>query len=134
LQNSNNTPEPSQGPHHHVTTASLENIDDNETALDVIGKEIISLDSSRELLNVFCQRLMPQFPFVILPSNTAVEQLREEKPFLLLSILMVSLHYDRPLQRALEERFHAFIVSQTMLKDSIPSVEVLQGLLVFMAW
>ncbi|KAJ5620629.1 hypothetical protein N7510_004613 [Penicillium lagena] len=133
LQGSNNTPEPSQGPHHHVTTASPENIDD-KMALDVIGEGIISLDSSRELLDVFCQTLMPQFPFVMLPSQTAVEQLREEKPFLLLSILMVSLYYDRPLQRALEERFHAFIVTQTMLKDSIPSLEVLQGLLVFMAW
>ncbi|KAJ5832178.1 hypothetical protein N7474_000489 [Penicillium riverlandense] len=134
LQNSNNTSEPSQNPYHHVKAASPENIDDNNTALDVIGMGIISLDSSRELLDVFCQTLMPQFPFVILPPQTAVEQLREEKPFLLLSILMVSLHYDRPLQRVLEERFHAFIVSQTMLENSIPPVEVLQGLLVFMAW
>lgn len=134
MQNSNNTPEPSQGLRRHVTTPSLENIDDNKTALDVIGEGIISLDSSRELLDTFCHMLMPQFPFVVLPSQIAVEQLREEKPFLLLSILMVSLYYDRPLQRVLEERFHAFTVSQTMLENSIPQVEVLQGLLVFMAW
>lgn len=85
------------------------------------------------LLNEFRTTLMPHCPFVVVPPQTSAESLRKDKPFLFLTILMATLYDNMPLQRMLEKEVKKK-VSDCMIYDGPISFEVLQGLLVHIAW
>ncbi|KAL4815762.1 hypothetical protein BDW67DRAFT_63309 [Aspergillus spinulosporus] len=114
---------------------SLQSHSPSETkAGDVIDKGLLSLDEAGTLLASFLQFMMPDFPFVVLPATTTVDQLRQSAPFLLLAILSVSVTNDRALKRALDEEVRAALAERTVLMQHPPSLETLQGLLIVLAW
>ncbi len=78
--------------------------------------------------------MMPHFPFVALPGRATVGELREQKPFLFLAILSVSVMDDRALKRALDDEVKAATAERTVLLDKPPSLETVEGLLVVLAW
>lgn len=76
---------------------------------------------------------MPYFPFVLIAPETTLDQLRAEKPFLLLAILKVSLSQNAATQQVFEGAFQS-AVADRMIFSHNPSMDVLQGLLIALAW
>ncbi|CAG8132446.1 unnamed protein product [Penicillium olsonii] len=108
-------------------------LSDTDRAEDVIDRGIVSYSDATKMLDSFRQTLMPYFPFVIIAPQTTLDQLRAEKPFLLLAIIKVSMYRDTAAQRILEEIFQS-AVAKRMIFSHAPSMDVLQGLLVALAW
>ncbi|PLB50403.1 hypothetical protein P170DRAFT_435591 [Aspergillus steynii IBT 23096] len=104
------------------------------TSQDVISRGIVTFDHASSLLDGFRRTMMPHFPFVIIPEKTTLQELREEKPFLLLAVLTVSLYQNLSLRRVFMEEFRS-AARERMLFGMIESpFEVLQGLLVSLGW
>ena len=102
-------------------------------ALDVIDAGLLSLGTANLLLNIYKTSMVYHFPFVVVAPLTTVEDLRTEKPFLLLAILTASSFDDMPLQRALGKELK-HVVSSRMILGGQVSFDLLQGLLVHLAW
>ncbi|GLB04780.1 hypothetical protein AtubIFM57258_010799 [Aspergillus tubingensis] len=100
---------------------------------DAIDKGLLTVDAANMLLNEFRATLMPHSPFVVIPPQISAESLRRDKPFLFLTILTATLYDNMPLQRMLEKEVKKK-VSDCMIFDGPVSFEVLQGLLVHIAW
>ncbi|GCB23052.1 transcriptional regulator WAR1 [Aspergillus awamori] len=100
---------------------------------DAIDKGLLTVEAANMLLNEFRTTLMPHCPFVVVPPQTSAESLRKDKPFLFLTILTATLYDNMPLQRMLEKEVKKK-VSDCMIYDGPISFEVLQGLLVHIAW
>ncbi|KAJ6171668.1 hypothetical protein N7470_000735 [Penicillium chermesinum] len=104
-------------------------------ALDVIGRGIVGSAEADVLLGYWQREVAPGFPFVVIPDNATVEDLRSEKPFLLLSVLFMTSYQDIALNAALDEVIKSYVggtVAQgTWNRDN--SHDLLQGLLVIIA-
>jgi hypothetical protein len=99
---------------------------------DVIGAGLITHNESNRLLDKF-HETTPFFPFVQLPREATSQDLRSEKPFLLLSILLVSSFQDVPLHLALEEVSAAYLGGPVLRGEHPQPLDLLQGLLVTVA-
>lgn len=64
-------------------------------------RRMLSTQDYLSLIKKFRTTVTPHFPFVIIPSHTTAEELRQEKHFLFLVILAAAAHGDLPLQRIL---------------------------------
>ena len=73
------------------------------------------------------------FPFVVVPPHMAAHQLRQEKPFLFLAILASSSCENLPLQRRLGKEIKEQIATRMVINGEV-SFDLLQGLLVYLAW
>ncbi|KAL4934727.1 Zn(II)2Cys6 transcription factor domain-containing protein [Aspergillus undulatus] len=95
--------------------------------------EAIGSDLAKKLLSKYKARKMPQYPFVIIPPETSLADLRRKSPFLLLCVLTASFEHDQGIQHGLEA-----LVRQEVARRLIINVErnmdLLQGLLVHAAW
>ncbi|RAL13912.1 fungal specific transcription factor domain-containing protein [Aspergillus homomorphus CBS 101889] len=100
---------------------------------DVIDKGVLTINAANLLLHEYRTTLMPYCPFVIIPPHATAANLRKEKPFLFLTILTAALYDNMPLQRTLEVEVKR-IISKCMIFDGSMSFEILQGLLVHLAW
>ncbi|KAJ5288147.1 hypothetical protein N7478_003833 [Penicillium angulare] len=101
--------------------------------IDVIDQGLLSIDAANALLRAYRTTLAPYCPFVIIPPQIDAEKLRREKPFLFLTIIMAALYNNMPLQRKLEKEVKKAI-SERMMGGGKITFEVLQGLLVHIAW
>ncbi|KAJ6098267.1 hypothetical protein N7499_002641 [Penicillium canescens] len=77
--------------------------------------------------------MTPHFPFVVVAPSTSITQLHQEKPFLSLAILASAAYDNMPLQRALGKEIKKCVASRMLINGEV-SFELLQGLLVFLAW
>ncbi|KAJ6032634.1 hypothetical protein N7540_003366 [Penicillium herquei] len=100
---------------------------------DVIEQELLTLDAANSLLRGYRATLALYCPFVMIPPQVNAEKLRREKPFLFLAIITAALYDNMPLQRKLETEVKKAI-SECMIGGGKISFEVLQGLLVHIAW
>ncbi|KAJ6021617.1 hypothetical protein N7540_007121 [Penicillium herquei] len=103
--------------------------------VDTIGKGLVSYDLATGLLQEY-RKASLLFPFVAIPETTTVQELRAEKPFLLLCILTVSSFRDDVLLKSLEEllkRFVAEVILHSAHDSHPPHLETIQGLLVILA-
>ena len=91
------------------------------------------LCQSEEALTIFRRDFCPEFPFVLLSSDETSESLRRNKPFLSLSILAATSYAHPQLQRGLAREISKQIASR-MIIDNEKSLDLLQGLLVHLAW
>lgn len=73
------------------------------------------------------------FPFVLVPPKMTLDSLRREKPFLLLSILTFAAFSNEKLQLKLELELRQSL-SKRIIVDSEKSLDLLQGVLVYLAW
>ncbi|KAE8371289.1 hypothetical protein BDV26DRAFT_286906 [Aspergillus bertholletiae] len=99
---------------------------------DVIGNGLITHEEANRLIESF-RDTITYFPFVQLPRNATVEDLRSEKPFLLLSILLVSSFRNVPLHLALEDVSTSYLGGQVLQGNRQQPFDILQGLLVTIA-
>ncbi|CAG8297239.1 unnamed protein product [Penicillium nalgiovense] len=100
---------------------------------DVIDRGIVKFDDAVTLLESFRETLMPCFPFVFIAPEVTLAQLRVEKPLLLLAILKVSSYKNAAAQQILEETYQKAVADQMIFAHN-PSMDVLLGLLVALAW
>lgn len=98
---------------------------------DVIDQGILTMDAATLLLESFKKTMMPHLPFVVFSATAA--ELRQEKPFVFLTVLTAALYDNMPMQRTLAEVVKQVISNRVIFGGEI-SFELLQGLLIHLAW
>lgn len=85
------------------------------------------------MLENFQTEVNPLFPFVVIPSGIVFKDLKEKKPYLILSILMVACRNDQARRRMIAQKIRE-IISYNILVKGEQSLDILQGLLVYVNW
>lgn len=99
---------------------------------DVIGRGIISYDKAEVLLRGYGTHA-PNFPFIIISPTVSLDSLRREKPFLLLSILTMTSTSNLPIQDLLETELRETL-GRKVIFNGEKSLDLLQGLMIYVAW
>lgn len=127
-------------PSHHTPDESVQNVQVSNvpamrcSCMALLNKEDqVPLEPDETLLSIYMNQLSPRFPFVIIPTGTTAEQLRTSRPLLMKVIRMVA--SVRHLQ-SIRGQSHEIIqhISQAMLTRSERSLDLLQGILVFLGF
>ncbi|GFF34577.1 hypothetical protein IFM51744_02495 [Aspergillus udagawae] len=100
---------------------------------DVVDQGILSMEAANALIDAYKATMMPNLPFVILPSDLSTEEIRRTRPVVFLTVLTAALYDNMPLQRVLEEQVKSTISDRMVFKGEI-SFDLLQGLLIHIAW
>ena len=115
---------------------SFEGSDDSRAGMSVLQKlcsrGVLDCDKAQQLLWTF-REMSFYFPFVALPLNATVESMSEECPFLLLAVLTVASSAEKSLQKSLDEELRNALSLEVVI-DGEKSLDLLQGLLVYLAW
>lgn len=90
-------------------------------------------DSEAELMLENFRKVNPLFPFVIIPPGIVFKALKEQRPYLILSILMVSCRNDQAQRRVIAQKIRE-IISHNILVKGEQSLDILQCLLVYVNW
>jgi hypothetical protein len=85
------------------------------------------------MLDVFRRDLMPQFPFVVIAPWVTFDELRAKKPFFCLVAMMVACRHDVARQGAIAKAIRE-IIGDRMLINSERSLDLLQGMVIYLAW
>ncbi|WQF85940.1 Putative zn(2)Cys(6) fungal-type DNA-binding domain-containing protein [Colletotrichum destructivum] len=93
----------------------------------------LSVEKAEEYLNIYRTRMVPNFPFVPIPPSTTAAELHDKKRFLFWCIMQAVVPQTAAVQKAVDDwvRRHA-AMHVIVLKDN--SIELLQGLVVYVAW
>jgi hypothetical protein len=100
---------------------------------DAIGRALLGMEGAQYFLDIFRTQVTVHFPFVVISPQVTVLELRKEKPFLFLAVLASASHTNMPLQRLLGAEVKK-VISTRMILGGHVSFDLLQGLLVFLAW
>ena len=94
---------------------------------------LLTIEHGERLLSFFKHKMVPHFPFVAVAEDVLIGDMREAQPALCLAVLAAAAFEDPRLQRRLGSRFNQ-LVGLRMTKGQFASLEMLQGLLVSLAW
>lgn len=97
------------------------------------GQVGIDLRNPDTLLKVFRDHISDQFPFVIVPQAAKAFELIHEKPFLFKSIAMVASAQDVKAQARIAEEIVDYVSLHLLIRGE-KTLDMLQGLLIFIAW
>lgn len=86
-----------------------------------------------EQLQEFRVNMANNFPFVVVPPGTDAAELRATRPNLYDAIMMITTYRDASRQSKLRNRFIQIVMKQLFMEGK-KSLDLLQGLLVFIAW
>jgi hypothetical protein len=106
---------------------------DNRHDPDIIDQGLLTQDQAQLLLETFRQKCTVHFPFVVVPPETTTSSLRRNAPFLFLAI-MSAMSYDNTLLQKYLVREITSQVSEKIVMKGEKSLQLLQGLLVHVAW
>jgi hypothetical protein len=107
-----------------TTTISSSTFEEQSTAPGMVDDQTV--------LEIFTKRMLPLFPFLMIPSHATAEQLRREKPFLFLNISMVAT-LNPARQRELVNTVQQYVAEHIVIRGE-HSLDLLQGLLVNVSW
>jgi hypothetical protein len=99
---------------------------------DVISKGIVSFEKAEASIRLFRTKAS-NFPFVVIPPQSSLDTLRREKPFLLLTILAFGAQSNCKLQGNLEVEILETLGKKVFVGGE-KSLDILQGLLVYLTW
>lgn len=125
-------------PYQHVTpndvdmSSSSHYSGDQAVAGDVIQMGIVKYQEAEELLVLYASE-HKALPWLKLPSELSLETFRQQKPFLLLSLLAVASRKQARLYKPILSEFKKVLSAKTIL-DGTPDLDLLQGLLVYLSW
>ncbi len=102
------------------------------STIDVIQKGIVTDQEAEDLLNASTSEY-GDFPWVVIPLQLPLNSFRRERPSLLLSLLALASRKQAILHKSLEREFRQ-VVSGRLIMDGGPDLDLLQGLLVYLAW
>lgn len=94
---------------------------------------MIALNEAEVLLDRYRRLMATGFPFIVLPDNQNAETLREERPVLMQAIGTVTMFHDLPRQQALVKDLVKEFGERILMKNE-KSIDILQGILIFVAW
>ncbi|KAM0433902.1 hypothetical protein ACHAPT_003845 [Fusarium lateritium] len=106
---------------------------DTDASFSPFVRGLLSFEQGQALLDVFRTKMTPHFPFVVVQENVSIQDLVREKPTLCVAILSAASHKDPKLQRALGHMFNEMVAIR-LIKGPFASIDMLQGLLVHLAW
>lgn len=105
----------------------------NSPAMILTGSSgIQSRNDDENLLKFFTTRMVHLFPFVIVSTDISAQQLRQERPFFFLCLSMVACQ-KASRQREMSTTIQKYVAEHIILRNE-RSLDLLQGLLVFLAW
>lgn len=91
------------------------------------------MEEATALLNRYKRLMAPSLPFVVIPDGTDAWALTHQKPFLMQVIATVAFFHDLPRQQFMVKDLMRQI-SEKLLMRNEKSLEVLQGILILIAW
>lgn len=91
------------------------------------------METAQSFVDIFKTDMMLYFPFVVISPQVTASDLRQQKPFLFLAVLASAAYSKMPLQRLLGKEMKKVIASRMVMHGEV-SFELLQGILVFLAW
>jgi hypothetical protein len=91
----------------------------------------ISLGHMQMLLDTY-RCMVDFFPFVILPKDCSCQELTLHRPILMFAVLTVASYESTSLQQTLSREFRK--VAMAKILNGEKSLDLLQGILVFIAW
>ncbi|KAF4495368.1 cercosporin resistance [Fusarium agapanthi] len=101
--------------------------------LDIVDRGFLSLAEAQGLLDNYRSKAVQHFPFVPISSETTVSYLRSAKPFLFMCV-MATMKFDNcSIQHQIGEEIRNQ-AHQRVLMQSESTLEILQGLLIYLAW
>lgn len=106
---------------------------DADASINPFTRGILSLEKGQELLDLYRNKMFHYFPFVVVPSTDTSHHVACEKPSLCVAILSAASHQDPKLQRTLCELFNEILAAR-IIEGRFATLELLQGLLVHLAW
>ncbi|KAF2035311.1 hypothetical protein EK21DRAFT_54797 [Setomelanomma holmii] len=124
---------PAPGPVSENSASFWESMNDSVSCLGRLDPIIrsISLVHMQMLLDTY-RRMVDYFPFVTLPQDCSCRELVLRRPILMFSVLTAASYDSVPLQRTLSREFRK--VAMVNLMNGEKSLDLFQGLLVFIAW
>lgn len=85
------------------------------------------------MLDIFRDELTQHFPFVVVPPAANAGEMKRKKPFLFLAIMMMACRHDVPRQGEVAKAIRE-IISQRILMKNEHTLDMLQGMLLYLAW
>ena len=111
-------------------------VDEPQPALNIAQKifarGLLTYEKAEKLVSSF-RNMARYFPFVMIPISATAYGMSEERPFLLLAVLAAASSSEKPLQKALDHEFRSTLCAKVVI-DGEKSIDLLQGLLVHLAW
>ncbi|EXM19403.1 hypothetical protein FOTG_12652 [Fusarium oxysporum f. sp. vasinfectum 25433] len=115
------------------SSSKVQDIFNQNASFDPFERGIITFEAARDLLDCYRTRMIPYFPFVLFRNDVSVEQLNAERPYACLAALAAASHADVATQKALGYLFKQ-IVAAKMVEGDFCQLDLLQGLLINLAW
>ncbi|KAK3691770.1 hypothetical protein LTR37_018428 [Vermiconidia calcicola] len=118
-----------------LTTASTAGSQSTPQAFECVDYHClgVSIPEAEILLDRFQRLMAPSMPFIVIPTNATAQQLSADKPVLLLAICVVTCFHDFPQQQVMLKNLMRSL-SERILMNNEKSIDILQGILVFVAW
>ncbi|RTE71516.1 hypothetical protein BHE90_014088 [Fusarium euwallaceae] len=129
------TPAAIQAPHQDIRSTPLHtpaSYPSQDAFINIVPGFQISFIEADQVLQEYTAEMLPQFPFVPLPSLDAYEMYKR-KPLLLKTILWVCRPPGPEAYGVLENWFRQHVAYQTVVLMN-KSLEIVQALLVYFAW
>ncbi|KPM43790.1 hypothetical protein AK830_g2768 [Neonectria ditissima] len=114
-------------------TGRLGDIINKDASLDPFERGIMSTANASKLIDWFRTRMAPYCPFVVLPWDISVVDLNKQRPCACLAALAAASHSEPQNQKALCNLFNQ-IVAVRMVAGNVNDIDLLQGLLIHLAW
>ncbi|KAI1384343.1 uncharacterized protein F4822DRAFT_419463 [Hypoxylon trugodes] len=97
------------------------------------GEALIPFETDEASLSTYTNRLMPNYPFVIIPPGTTPSELAQKRPLLFTTIRMVSSYRNLKSMRS-QKYFILRQISEQMLMRSERSLDILQSILLVLGY
>jgi hypothetical protein len=99
---------------------------------DIIDRGLLSIERAQALLYSYVE-MAGSFPYVLVSSDAALLDLRRQTPTVFLAIMVTASWQDRSLQMALDHEYLT-VLSSRLIVEGRKDLDLLQGLLVYLAW
>ncbi|CZT50269.1 uncharacterized protein RSE6_11217 [Rhynchosporium secalis] len=99
---------------------------------DVISKGLIGLNEVEDALRLFRSK-QNTFPFVVIPVNLSMDSLRRQRPSLFLAIMCCATEHNAKLLQHIELELKDNL-SRRILVNGEKSLDLLQGILIYLTW
>ncbi|KAL5354405.1 hypothetical protein ACLOAV_000494 [Pseudogymnoascus australis] len=103
------------------------------TGKDVIDDGMLDMETASRYLEIFRTVMVHRFPFVVISPDVTAQELHKTRPFLFLAVLAAASYENMPLQRQLGKEIK-HVVSSRIIFDGEASIEIVQGILIYLAW
>jgi hypothetical protein len=127
------SPASSQASSSAVTPETRIDIFNKDASVDPFQLGILSVAAGEKLIEYFKTRMTPYFPFVVFSDNFSAGEMNSERPCACLAALAVASHAETHTQKALCTLFNQLVAAR-LAGGEFNNLDLLQGLLIYLAW